>query len=86
MIHLTSASRLRSRRALLALAAITAVTAGGIGVRSALAAGTCVDACVAAFGVTFENSAGDFFVLKDCATSDISGNTYCTYARLPALQ
>lgn len=86
MKHLTFTSHLQGRRLVLALAAITAMTAGGIGVRSALASGTCVDACVAAFGVTFENSAGDFFVLKDCATSDISGNTYCTYARLPALQ
>lgn len=80
----TFASSLRTRRILLTLAAISAATAAGVGVKSALASGTCVDVCADAFGVSFYNSQGDYFLLKDCATSDISGNTYCTYSRLPA--
>lgn len=84
MKHFAFAAHLETRRVLLALAALATVTAGGLGVRSALASTTCVDVCVDAYGVSFYNSQGDYFLLKDCATSDISGNTYCTYSRLPA--
>ena len=68
------------RYVLLALAAMVAV---GGGVQTALASGSCVDACVRAFGSSFYNSRGDYFLLKDCATSAL-GTVYCTYARLPA--
>lgn len=74
-------ARARIHRGLLALAV---VVGAGVSAKTAFASGSCVDACVGAFGVTFENSRGDFFVLKDCATSDMTGRVYCTYARLPA--
>lgn len=67
------------RHVLLALAALVAIG----GVQTALASGSCVDACVSAFGISFYNSRGDYFLLKDCATSAL-GTVYCTYARLPA--
>jgi hypothetical protein len=70
-----------SRRCMVALVAAMAV---GGAVRTAFASGTCVDACVGAFGISFYNSRGDYFLLKDCATSDMTGTTYCTYSRLPA--
>jgi hypothetical protein len=56
----------------------------GAGAQTAFAKPSCVDTCVAAFGVSFYNSEGDYFLLKDCATSEMSGTTYCTYSRLPA--
>jgi hypothetical protein len=75
-------ARARIHRGLLVL---VVVVGAGVGAKAAFAAGSCVDACVSAFGVTFENSRGDFFVLKDCATSELgTGTVYCTYARLPA--
>jgi hypothetical protein len=50
--------------------------------KAAVADGSnCVDTCVAAFGVSFTNSRGDFFLLNDCATSDITGTTFCVYRR-----
>jgi hypothetical protein len=74
--------RARIHRGLLALAV---VVGAGVGAKAAFASGSCVDACVNAFGMTFENSRGDFFVLKDCAISELgTGTVYCTYARLPA--
>lgn len=73
--------RMRRSHAALALVAVVGL---GAGVQTAFASGNCVDACVGAFGVSFYNSRGDYFLLKDCATSDISGTTYCTYSRLPA--
>jgi hypothetical protein len=78
-----STTHVRSRHALVALLACIAT---GASVQTASAEGTCVDACVSAFGVSFYNDRGDYFVLTDCATSLITGRTYCTYSRLPALQ
>lgn len=76
------AARPRRRHVLLALLGVTAVG----GVQTALASGSCVDACVAAFGISFYNSRGDYFLLKDCATSELgTGTVYCTYSRLPAM-
>lgn len=74
----------RPRRRLVLLALLVPFVIGG-GVRAALASGSCADTCIGAFGISFYNSRGDYFLLKDCATSDISGTTYCTYARLPAM-
>jgi hypothetical protein len=45
---------------------------------------SCVDTCVGTFGISFSNSRGDFFLLRDCATSELTGTTYCIYSRLPA--
>lgn len=74
--------RPRRRHVLLGLLALTAL---GGGVQTALASGSCVDACVNTFGVSFYNSRGDYFLLKDCATSELgTGTVYCTYSRLPA--
>lgn len=65
---------------LLLIAGLGATTA-----RTAAADGSnCVDICEAAFGISFRNSRGDYFLLKDCATSDMTGVTYCTYSRLLA--
>lgn len=76
------AARMRSRRNMLALFVLVGA---GVGAQTAFASGTCVDTCLSAFGGSFYNSRGDFFVLKDCGTSDMgTGRTYCTYARLPA--
>ena len=77
------AGRLRRRYVLLALLGLTAV---GGAVQTALASGSCVDACVATFGISFYNSRGDYFLLKDCATSELgTGTVYCTYSRLQAI-
>lgn len=73
------------RRTRLSLLGLVLVVGAGVSAKAAFAAGSCADACVGAFGVTFENSRGDYFVLKDCATSEMgTGRVYCTYARLPA--
>jgi hypothetical protein len=71
------------RRIVMAAVALAVL---GVGARTAFASTTCVDVCIGAFGVSFYNSEGDYFILKDCATSSISGTTYCTYARLKAIQ
>ncbi len=77
---LTARSRIR-----LSLLGLAVLVGAGVSAKAAFAAGSCVDSCVSAFGVTFENSRGDFFVLKDCATSELgTGTVYCTYARMPA--
>lgn len=74
---------LRTRRALLAL---LAVAAAGVGAQQAFASTNCAEICIAEFGLDFTNDRGDYFVLKDCATSELgTGRTYCTYARLPAM-
>lgn len=58
---------------------------GAISPKAAAADGSnCVDTCVGAFGISFSNSRGDFFLLKDCATSELTGVTYCVYSRLLA--
>lgn len=75
--------RVSTRRARVALLVCIAT---GVAVQTASAEGTCVDVCVDTFGVSFYNDRGDYFLLTDCATSAMTGRTYCTYSRLPALQ
>jgi hypothetical protein len=75
-------ARVQIITALLLLGGIGAAT---VTARVAAADGSsCVDTCVSAFGVSFTNSRGDYFLLKDCATSEMTGTTYCIYSRLLA--